>query len=66
MGEVFPEAKYQRCIVHFYRNVFAVVPHGKMRDVAAMLKAIHAQEDLASVREKTVTVAEKLRAMKLA
>ena len=22
VGEVFPEAKYQRCIVHFYRNVF--------------------------------------------
>ena len=24
-GEVFPEAKYQRCVVHFYRNVFAAV-----------------------------------------
>ena len=24
VGEVFPEAKYQRCIVHFYRNVFTV------------------------------------------
>ncbi len=22
VGEVFPEAKYQRCTVHFYRNVF--------------------------------------------
>lgn len=65
IGEVFPEAKYQRCIVHFYRNVFSVVPHGKMRDVAAMLKAIHAQEDLASAREKATAVTEKLRAMKL-
>ncbi len=27
IGEVFPKAKYQRCIVHFYRNVFSVVPH---------------------------------------
>ena len=26
VGEVFPDAKYQRCIVHFYRNVFSVVP----------------------------------------
>lgn len=25
MGEVFPEAKYQRCTVNFYRNVFSVV-----------------------------------------
>lgn len=65
IGEVFPEAKYQRCVVHFYRNVFSVVPHGKMRDVAAMLKAIHAQEDLESAREKAKAVAEKLRAMKL-
>ncbi len=24
VGEVFPEAKYQRCTVHFYRNVFSV------------------------------------------
>jgi len=22
--EVFPDAKYQRCIVHFYRNVFSI------------------------------------------
>jgi transposase-like protein len=22
VGEVFPEAKYQRCTVHFYRNIF--------------------------------------------
>ena len=65
IGEVFPKAKYQRCIVHFYRNVFSVVPRGKMRDVAAMLKAIHAQEDLESAREKVVAVAEKLRNMKL-
>ena len=24
IGQVFPRAKYQRCIVHFYRNVFTV------------------------------------------
>ena len=24
--EVFPEAKYQRCSVHFFRNIFSVVP----------------------------------------
>ena len=26
VGEVFLEAKYQRCMVHFYRNVFSVTP----------------------------------------
>ena len=25
VGEEFPDAKYQRCTVHFYRNVFSVV-----------------------------------------
>ena len=65
IGEVFPEAKYQRCVVHFYRNVFSVVPRGKMKQVAAMLKAIHAQEDKEAARERAAAVAAKLREMKL-
>ena len=65
IGEVFPEAKYQRCIVHFYRNVFSVVPHGKIRSVAMMLKAIHAQESKEAARRKALQVAEDLRKMKL-
>ncbi len=39
VGEVFPQAKYQRCTVHFYRNVFSVVPRSKGKLVAKMLKA---------------------------
>ena len=65
IGEVFPKAKYQRCIVHFYRNVFSVVPHGKMRSVAMMLKAIHAQESKEAARQKANQVAEDLRKMRL-
>ena len=42
VSEVFPDAKYQRCTVHFYRNVFSVVPKSKVKIVAKMLKAIHA------------------------
>lgn len=26
MPKVFSEAKYQRCTVHFYQNIFSVVP----------------------------------------
>ncbi len=63
--EVFPDAKYQRCIVHFYRNVFSVVPKGKIRTVAMMLKAIHAQENKEAARQKAAQVAEKFREMKL-
>jgi len=65
LGEFFPEAAWQRCTVHFYRNVFTVVPKSKVRDVAAMLKAIHAQEDGQAARQKAQAVAEKLSAMRL-
>jgi len=65
LGEIFPEARWQRCVVHFYRNIFSVVPTGKVKLVAAMLKAIHAQEDLISAREKASAVVRKLREMKL-
>ena len=65
IAEVFPKAKYQRCIVHFYRNVFTVVPRSKMRTVAMMLKAIHSQENKKAAREKADQVAKDLREMKL-
>ena len=65
IGEYFPQARWQRCAVHFYRNVFSVVPRGKMKEVAAMLKAIHAQEDLDEARKKADAVAAKLEALKL-
>ncbi|ADY54824.1 transposase mutator type [Syntrophobotulus glycolicus DSM 8271] len=65
VNETFPNAKFQRCSVHFYRNVFSVTPRSKMKEVAAMLKAIHAQEDKAAAKEKAVAVVNKLRDMKL-
>ena len=65
VGEVFPDAKYQRCTVHFYRNVFSVVPKSKVKIVAKMLKAIHAQESKRASREKAKAVVSELRAMKL-
>jgi transposase-like protein len=65
LADYYPEAKWQRCMVHFYRNVFTVVPKAKVKHVAAMLKAIHAQEDLEAAREKAKAVASKLEKMKL-
>lgn len=63
--EVFPEARYQRCTVHFYRNIFSVTPRMKMQEVTRMLKAIHSQEDKQAAREKAKMVVAKLREMKL-
>lgn len=65
VGEVFPEAKYQRCTVHFYRNVFSVVSRSKGKVVAKMLKAIHAQESKEAAKEKARSVVAALREMKL-
>jgi transposase-like protein len=65
LGEFFPEAQWQRCVVHWYRNVFTAVPKGKVKAVAAMLKAIHAQEDREAARRKAEDVVAKLEAMKL-
>jgi transposase-like protein len=65
VNEVFPNSKFQRCTVHFYRNVFAVTPRSKMKEVAAMLKAIHAQESKEAAKEKALKVVAKLRDMKL-
>ena len=65
IGDFFPEAKWQRCVVHWYRNVFNLCPWKHIREVAAMLKAIHAQEDKEAAREKAVLVVAKLRRMKL-
>ena len=65
LGEFYPKASWQRCVVHFYRNVFTVVPKGKVKEVAAMLKAIHAQEDGEEAIKKAYSVAEKLEKMKL-
>lgn len=52
-------------MVHFYRNVWTAVPSGKVKAVAAMLKAIHAQEDCEAAKEKARQVVAKLREMRL-
>ena len=54
IAEAFPKAKYQRCTVHFYRNVLAKVPKSKRPRVAAMLKAIHAMESSEASAAKVV------------
>lgn len=66
LGEFYPEAAWQRCMVHWFRNVLTVVPTSKAREVVAMLKAIHAQEDHAAAEKKAADVVTKLQGMKLA
>jgi putative transposase len=56
LAEVFPDADWQRCIVHFYRNVLTQVPRKRMREVALALKAIHGQENITAARAKAAEV----------
>lgn len=65
VAEIFPDARYQRCTVHFYRNIFSVTPRNKVKTVAMMLKAVHAQENKEAAREKASQIIRKLREMKL-
>jgi len=64
--DFYPAALWQRCAVHFYRNVWTVVPTTKVREVATLLKAIHAQEDGPAALAKAALVVAKLQEMKLA
>lgn len=65
LGEFYPEADWQRCMVHWYRNVGSVVPQSHAKEVMAMLKAIHAQEDRQAAEKKAADVVAKLRELKL-
>ena len=65
VGEVFPEEKYQRCVVHLYQNVFSVVPKSKVKNAAKMLRAIHAKENKKASCEKAACEVAELKAMKL-
>ena len=63
--EAYPDAAWQRCMVHWYRNVWTHVPRGRVRQVSAMLKAIHGQEDREAALIKAAQIADKLEAMRL-
>lgn len=63
--DYLPDARWQRCTVHFYRNVFSHVPSTKVREVSHMLKAIHAQENRATATEKAEAVIAELRRQRM-
>lgn len=64
-AEIFPEADWQRCVVHFYHNVFRHMPNGKVTEVSRMLKAIHAQEHRTAGEHRAREIVVRLKAMKL-
>ena len=53
-------SSWQRCRVHFIRNVLAKVPKGSAEMVAAAIRTIFAQPDAAAVAEQLDSIASKL------
>ncbi len=65
IGDFYPDSHWQRCVVHFYRDVLNTVTKSKMKEVSLMIKAIHAQENREAARLKAVEVSKKLEELKL-
>lgn len=65
-AEFFPDASWQRAArCTSIGNVYSHELRPKMREVAAMLKTIHAAEDVQAAREKARQVVAKLRDQRL-
>ena len=60
IDKVMLGAAWQRCRVHFLRNVLAKVPKASAEMVAAAIRTIFAQPDSASVADQLDAIAEKL------
>jgi transposase-like protein len=58
---VLTGATWQRCRVHFMRNLLATVPHGAREAIAAIVRTIFAQPDHASALTQLRKVADGLR-----
>jgi len=55
------KASWQRCRVHFMRNVLVHVPKGQRQMVAALIRTVFAQESEADARRQWRAVADQLR-----
>ncbi len=60
IGAVFLGAAWQRCRVHFLRNVLARIPKGSAEMVLAAIRTIWAQPDAAAVADQLDEIAAKL------
>ncbi len=65
VGSMLPKAKYQRCMVHFMRNVLSKVPPIHREWASAALKAVFAMESRESALDKAEQVAAEMRSRRL-
>ena len=60
IGAVLLGAAWQRCRVHFLRNVLARIPKGSAEMVLAAIRTVFAQPDAAAVAEQLDEIVERL------
>ena len=65
VGEMLPQAGYQRCMVHFMRNVLSKVPPTHREWASAAPEAILAMESRASALAKAEEVAREMESRRL-
>jgi transposase-like protein len=61
LSTVLSGASWQRCRVHFMRNLLATIPHSAREAVAAVVRTIFAQPDMASAMAQLHKVVDGLR-----
>ena len=65
VNSMLPKARYQRCMVHFMRNVLSKTPPTHRQWASAALKAIFAMESRESALAKTESVAAEMEGRRL-
>ena len=60
IAKVLHEASWQRCRVHFMRNLLSVVPRAAQETVAAIVRTVFSQPDHASAMEQLQDVVRML------
>ena len=65
VNSMLPKARYQRCMVHFIRNVLSKTPPTHRQWASAALKAIFAMESRESALAKAESVAAEMEARRL-
>jgi len=58
IGECFPGASWQRCKVHFMRNILVHVPHKEKERFASLLKGIWLTTDLETAKQRAQELAD--------
>ena len=61
IGECFPGVSWQRCKVHFMRNILVHVPHREKERFASLLKGIWMTTDLETAKQRAADLVDQYR-----